>query len=62
MKTIEQERRLTAARTEYFKTIAADLRELGRAGLTPAQAAKNLNAAVAAIRDEEALCKKEKFV
>lgn len=45
---IKRQRPLAAARTEYFENVAFGLREIGRAGLTVAQATKNMNAALAA--------------
>lgn len=49
---VRRQRRRAAARAEHFKSVAAGLRELGRAGVTVEQAAKNLNAAVAKARNE----------
>ncbi len=64
MKTVEQQlddmlpedvqrrRRLAAARTKYFANVAANLRAIGRAGLTAEQATKNLKANAAVMRDK----------
>lgn len=64
MKTIEQQlddmlpedvtrrRRLAIQRIEYFENVAKNLRELGRFGLTAAQAAKNLKANLEKFREQ----------
>ncbi len=65
MKTVEQQlddmlprafkskRRLALVRAKYFETVAANLRAIGRAGLTAEQAVKNLKANVAMIRNKD---------